>query len=474
MSMSIRLPTSDFGFNEGYYLSANPDVAALVQQGVYPSGRAHYEELGRLQGRTPMEGGNTGSVLPRGIQRWRQSVNGDNPLMPLGSGSGSPFVALPPAADPSANAGASATPALGGGPPQSATYGYQHDGQGGYSNDGMGGKEIGGPSGSTATGSLADIGGWGRLGSVVGNMFGGTLAGLGLGAIGRGFDVSKANDELDALGLGRPVGMLGLPGSSPFNFSPGMNTFSGAQAQKDAVKGIEARANMIDRRDAVNEEDAAGLSAASQAMARANELEAYNSEAAAREAAAAAAATANAQAQAADVMSEMNSGSGGGGNGGGAAGTESGGGQGGMTGDRGDPGDGGDFALGGRIRRRFASGGLNIQPWDTINADVDKRGLTSASAYESTGQKMALGGMTQPGNNPIHAALGTQVRGPGTGRSDEVPAMLSPDEYVIPADVVAALGDGSSNAGAKKLADLVVGTRAKYRKKLGSLPPPKA
>lgn len=52
---------------------------------------------------------------------------------------------------------------------------------------------------------------------------------------------------------------------------------------------------------------------------------------------------------------------------------------------------------------------------------------------------------------------------PGTGMRDDVPALingaqpaaLSNDEYVIPADVVAMIGDGSSEAGSKILDDLI-------------------
>ena len=55
------------------------------------------------------------------------------------------------------------------------------------------------------------------------------------------------------------------------------------------------------------------------------------------------------------------------------------------------------------------------------------------------------------------------VSGPGTGRSDDIPAVLSDGEYVIDAETVALLGDGSSKAGAKKLDDL----RVKIRKHKG-------
>jgi hypothetical protein len=46
------------------------------------------------------------------------------------------------------------------------------------------------------------------------------------------------------------------------------------------------------------------------------------------------------------------------------------------------------------------------------------------------------------------------VRGGGTGRSDEISAKLSDGEYVIDAETVAMLGDGSSKAGAKKLDEM--------------------
>ena len=62
-----------------------------------------------------------------------------------------------------------------------------------------------------------------------------------------------------------------------------------------------------------------------------------------------------------------------------------------------------------------------------------------------------------------------QVQGPGDGQSDEVAfrvdggqidgAMLSPQEYVLAADVVSAIGNGSSDAGAAKLDQFMKGVR---------------
>lgn len=60
---------------------------------------------------------------------------------------------------------------------------------------------------------------------------------------------------------------------------------------------------------------------------------------------------------------------------------------------------------------------------------------------------------------------------PGTGQKDDVPAMidgqepaaLSEGEYVIPADVVAIIGDGNNEAGAKILDDMVAQIRQGHK-----------
>ena len=55
---------------------------------------------------------------------------------------------------------------------------------------------------------------------------------------------------------------------------------------------------------------------------------------------------------------------------------------------------------------------------------------------------------------PSVAASGRYVKGEGTGRSDDIPARLSDGEYVMDAESVALLGDGSGDAGARRLDEM--------------------
>lgn len=82
-------------------------------------------------------------------------------------------------------------------------------------------------------------------------------------------------------------------------------------------------------------------------------------------------------------------------------------------------------------------------------------------------------------NQNAHFAHGGYVEGMGDGSSDHVPAMisntgepalLSDGEYVVPADVVAHLGNGSNKAGARRLKSLVSAVR---EEKTGSARMPK-
>lgn len=68
------------------------------------------------------------------------------------------------------------------------------------------------------------------------------------------------------------------------------------------------------------------------------------------------------------------------------------------------------------------------------------------------------------GGSPKRKAFA--VSGPGTGRSDDIPAVLSDGEYVMDAETVALLGDGSSKAGAEALDRLRVNLRKHKGQKL--------
>lgn len=59
-----------------------------------------------------------------------------------------------------------------------------------------------------------------------------------------------------------------------------------------------------------------------------------------------------------------------------------------------------------------------------------------------------------PSAIPTVSASGGFTQGPGTGRSDDIPARLSDGEYVIDAETVALLGDGSGKAGAARLDEM--------------------
>lgn len=73
-----------------------------------------------------------------------------------------------------------------------------------------------------------------------------------------------------------------------------------------------------------------------------------------------------------------------------------------------------------------------------------------------------------------HHEQGFAVGGPGTGQSDDIPTMLSDGEFVIPADVVSHLGDGSSKAGADALYKMMEEIRKRDRSTPSDKLPPKA
>ena len=111
---------------------------------------------------------------------------------------------------------------------------------------------------------------------------------------------------------------------------------------------------------------------------------------------------------------------------------------------------------------RFEEGG-SVDPYATdatIGKSTLKPALTKAQLnYILTGLPGNLIGKAEGGSIQNHnpeffseGGLGSMknryVKGKGDGTSDSIPAMLANGEFVIPADVVSSLGNGSNDAGA--------------------------
>lgn len=103
-------------------------------------------------------------------------------------------------------------------------------------------------------------------------------------------------------------------------------------------------------------------------------------------------------------------------------------------------------------RPQFAEGGITNLPVERMS---ERNDLMTMMA--NGGQMYAAGGgISDLGS---YSDGGRMLKGPGDGMSDSIPASiankrparLATDEFVVPADVVSHLGNGSSDAGAKQL-----------------------
>lgn len=117
---------------------------------------------------------------------------------------------------------------------------------------------------------------------------------------------------------------------------------------------------------------------------------------------------------------------------------------------------------GGENKPAWASQGLaSIQPQqytsNKIQGDPYRYGMGSEQKLitNNQGDVYTPQSFGQGYGIPIAKAkgggLGQYVNGGGSGQSDGIPAMLSPGEYVMDADIVSALGDGNNQAGARIL-----------------------
>lgn len=131
-------------------------------------------------------------------------------------------------------------------------------------------------------------------------------------------------------------------------------------------------------------------------------------------------------------------------------------------------------------------GGIQDEPAAPLSGGMATGGLTHytfgkpADVMENLGlrqQQMARGGLPHVSNVPVVQGRmdfrqGSAVHGEGDGQSDDIPAMLADGEYVIDAETVAQIGNGSTKAGAQALDKFRESIRAHKRSApINKIPP---
>lgn len=96
---------------------------------------------------------------------------------------------------------------------------------------------------------------------------------------------------------------------------------------------------------------------------------------------------------------------------------------------------------------------------DTLKLDQSAPDVSVVNPKDEP--RFAVGGLAEGGES--EEAAGRYVEGPGSGRDDKIPALLSDGEYVMDAETLALLGDGSTKEGARRMDDF----RANIRRHKG-------
>jgi hypothetical protein len=151
--------------------------------------------------------------------------------------------------------------------------------------------------------------------------------------------------------------------------------------------------------------------------------------------------------------------------------------------------DGGGFIgttlndIGSNFGHMFKGGGSK-EGWEKLNAMIGggaKPAETSPSKQSYSPSSKTYSSMATGGISDAHYNLGGYsdggrlLRGPGDGVSDDIPAMigekqparLADGEFVVPARIVSELGNGSTEAGARKLYAMMDRVQSARKKTVG-------
>lgn len=101
---------------------------------------------------------------------------------------------------------------------------------------------------------------------------------------------------------------------------------------------------------------------------------------------------------------------------------------------------------------KAAGGRINLPQFQALNNYIDHNFDSNYAPQMAKGGQAQGGGLDHVPEFYSEGGLKHRyVKGRGDGTSDEIPAMLANGEFVIPADVVSGLGNGSNDSGAKIL-----------------------
>jgi hypothetical protein len=125
--------------------------------------------------------------------------------------------------------------------------------------------------------------------------------------------------------------------------------------------------------------------------------------------------------------------------------------------------------------QRYGVGIPSMAQLSSFKAMQDQKAAEEAAAAAQSYQGYAMGGDVMGNSLGGYSDGGRLLRGPGDGVSDDIPAVignrqparLADGEFVIPARIVSELGNGSTDAGAKRLYAMMDQIQSGRKKTIG-------